>query len=254
MRKIARKLNLYFPFLVLVLMMFLIAVPGTALQGSPRKAEEHRPFAEYSASYRLHWHGLHVGKSIHTVRRLASNHYSAEAKSEPRLAIIPLKDFEKSEFRVLKNEMQPITYEFLSKERRKKYIGRLDFNWEDLTVTKTGDKGKTSSGSLPEKSHDMITQLFQVRQGLRQGQRTFDFVVFGPKGTKNYHYEVIGEEAIKTPVGTFKTLVVEHIAIEKEQRTRFWLAADLDYIMIRLIQIKKGKMTAEAMIESLNWL
>lgn len=214
----------------------------------------HKPFAEYQASYIIQWNGFNVGKSVHTVRRLASNHYVAEARTEPTLAVIPLKDFEKSEFVINKHEMQPILYEFLTREKRKKIVGQLSFNWQEKSFRKKMAEKEVATEVLPDKAQDLISQLFQVRHDLRSGKKQFNFTVVSPKGIKHYHYDVIGEETLKTPAGTFHTVVLEHVAKEKNRRTRFWLSRDHDFMLIRLMQIKKGKVSGEAVVEHIKWL
>ncbi len=53
-------------------------------------------------------------------------------------------------------------------------------------------------------------------------------------------------------MGPFTTIVIEHISPNKKRRTRLWLAEELDFVMVKLIQIKSGKIVAEAMIEKIT--
>lgn len=213
-------------------------------------ADEAKPiFAEYEATYKLNWHGLPVGKSTHKLQKMGDNHYSVESRSVPSIPV-PLQDFEKSEFLVKGNLIQPKIYHFNTHDKRKKIEGSLLFNWKEMHVQKDL-KGETNPTIYPIalNAHDKMTQFFQLRRDLKMG-KNLNYTVVEHKGVKPYQYKIIGKEKLKTPIGTLNTIIVEHISLNKKRCTRVWLAEELDYVMVKLVQIRNQKVTAEALIQN----
>jgi hypothetical protein len=55
---------------------------------------------------------------------------------------------------------------------------------------------------------------------------------------------------LTTKIGTLKTLKLEHLSTTKERLTTLWLAKDLDYLIVKLEQRKKGKIIGDSTLKS----
>src|SRR5581483_1281065 len=105
---------------------------------------------------------------------------------------------------------------------------------------------------------DKITHFFQLREDLRSrkiknvnpgnpgnpgNQLAIQYTVLEPSHVKQYPFQIIGEEKLNTAMGDFKTIVVLHTSENKERITKLWLAEELDYIIVKLEQTRKGKLS-----------
>jgi len=212
-----------------------------------------RPFIHnYQAEYRLYWHGLEVGTSQHTVEYLTQNRIIATAHSTPYLSFLPFESFERSALQVKTTGVEPLVYTFRTRENRKRLAGVLRFHWKTLKVQKQIEGKAQGSEPIPKAAQDKISQIFQLRCDLRLGKRNLTYTVVEPQEIKIYRYTRLGTERLVTPIGPLETIKVEHISDNSEHRTQLWLAKELDYLLVKLIQIHKGKQTAHAIIDQLN--
>jgi hypothetical protein len=69
---------------------------------------------------------------------------------------------------------------------------------------------------------------------------------------KNYVYQYDGEEELMLPYGTIKTIRLKREVIEKEKITYAWFAPKLDYLMVKLLQTKKGIEQFQAQLNTLT--
>ncbi len=230
----------------------LIALLALSFSSTDAKAQAKEIYPlTYTASYALHWRGLRVGSSTHRIRKTADNHYIAESVSSPLLEFLPFADTERSEFQIQNEHVQPLKYTFNTRDHRSKMAGMLKFDWQNQKI-QSNIQGKLQNSALPQNAHDKLSQFFQLRKDLALGKTNLEYVIVDPKKTKTYHFKILGRQNLRTSLGTLKTLVLEHISEDKTRRTQLWLASDFDYLMVKLIQIRKDKPAMEATIQSLK--
>src|SRR5258708_19832902 len=78
----------------------------------------HAAVQDYEAAYQLYWHGLLVGASLHEVKKIGPNRYSATAQSFPKLKFLPFNDFERREFTINNHQVRPESYVFQTQDHR----------------------------------------------------------------------------------------------------------------------------------------
>ena len=115
----------------------------------------------------------------------------------------------------------------------------LDFDAEKRLVT--DDKGVERE--WPEGAVDrLMVQLEALRMvygmPLPIQERRLNVTVVNDDDIKEYTLAVTGEETIKVPAGEFKTIRVERIN-DPKKTTRFWVAPELDYRLIKVEQQRK---------------
>jgi hypothetical protein len=216
-------------------------------------AASHWVLKNYQADYTLQWLGLNVGTSRHMLlQEKSSASYIAQSRSSPYLTFLPFGDLEESTFNLSNHEVRSYKYTFRSRENKKKLEGSILFDWKSSILIKS-IKGKPAQKEpFKGKIYDKITHIFQLRHDLKLKKKDLTYTVVEPEKTKTYHYTVIGTEILKTPIGNLDTIKLTHISDNKERRTELWLAKDFDYLMVKLIQIRKGKKTAEANIQRVH--
>lgn len=116
----------------------------------------------------------------------------------------------------------------------------LEFNWDDRMV-------RSSIGDMRPLRNDMIDRLamqvavkrWVVARGGVPGPEKISMTKVEDDRIKTYSFQVIGHEQVETPAGTFDTVRVERVDDPKKS-TRFWLAPDRDYQVVRVEQVRKG--------------
>lgn len=235
------------------LILGLLGIHSSQAAPPPHKGVK-GPLITYKASYTLYWHGLKVGNSHHEVEAVASNpnHYVAKATSTPVFSGLPFKSSESSEFFWKGNDIRSLHYAYQNQEKSRYKTGSIDFDWQHKKIDSHRQNASPRTFNLTHNVFDKITHIFQLRQDLKAGKKELNYTVAEPAELRNYRYTILGEERLKTPIGILKTIHVEHISPNQERRTHLWLAKDLDYLMVKLQQVRKGKITAEGMIQTLK--
>jgi len=77
-------------------------------------------------------------------------------------------------------------------------------------------------------------------------------VIKSGEDIKNYVYEFDGEEEIMLPYGLVKTIKLKREVVEKKRITYAWFAPELDYLLVKLYQIKGGVEQFEAQLISVD--
>ena len=235
-----------------LLLSSLLSVPILSASPITKASSTDNALREYHASYQLYWQGVNVGSSEHELRRVGKNLYSAESISKPYLAIMPFGSSERSQFTLEDSKLKPQRYDFKTEEKGRKIVGLLEFDWDTNELHKSIYEGAERNEPLPENAQDRITYNLQLRQDLKNGKGPFTYTVVEPRKIKQYTFNVVGSEKVNTPMGEFKTIKVEHVSDNGERRTQIWLAPDFDYLLVRLIQIRKGKLESEALLKKVQ--
>ena len=144
----------------------------------------------------------------------------------------------------------PILYRENIKEgkRRKQREARFDFS--RLTVDSRNLLEKTAqTDSITATTHDKLSSIFFIRSvNLVPGQSVF-FHLYDFKRLWNVEAKVVKREEIKTPLGTFKTVVVTsqltHNGVQaKVGNGTFWFTDDARRIPVRIrTTINAGEIT-----------
>ena len=53
---------------------------------------------------------------------------------------------------------------------------------------------------------------------------------------KHYEFQVIGEEALETPIGTINTIKTTRINDKHDRKTIFWLAPEFEFLLVKFRQ------------------
>lgn len=246
----------------------LMLISSLSSQCGEQKAQvPHKSIGAYTASYSLYWHGVKVGKSEHVIEKISNSQYMASSHSTPMFSFYPFENYEKSEFIVEKGLVRPLHYIYQEYSKGKMTKGSIAFNWKKKIALMTKELNKEKS---PDEQHafstehpiqDKITHFFQLREDLRarklqqvnqathaENKTAMHYTVLEPSHVKQYPFVILGTEKLSTEMGDFKTIVVLHTSENKERITKLWLAEELDYIIVKLEQTRKGKLSGEARI------
>tara|TARA_R110000803_G_scaffold190339_2_gene252878 strand:- start:14194 stop:15012 length:819 start_codon:yes stop_codon:yes gene_type:complete len=152
------------------------------------------------------------------------------------------------------NKVTPTSYEY----KREGTGSDKFYKWSYDTANNTATdekKQKTKSIDFPDNIQDSLSYHLQHRLNMisEPEQKQFVYPVIKSSGSiKNYVYQYDGEEEIMLPYGLVKTIRLKREVIEKKRVTYAWFAPELDYLLVKLHQIKGGVEQFEAQLNSVT--
>jgi hypothetical protein len=134
----------------------------------------------------------------------------------------------------------PLHYSYKRRGLGRNRDAALTFDWEKHLVT--NDVQNTSwKMDIIEDVQDKLSYQLQLQRDVAQGKTTFVYQIADGGHLKEYAFEVVGEEVLKTPMGDVNTIKVKRSRDNNERTTFVWLAPDWDYLLVSMEQEEKGK-------------
>ena len=214
----------------------------------------HSIISPFKAEYSIIHKSKEVGKGIRQLEKLTDNTYRYSYKTDIEWLIFDDKRTENSIVKLVNNTVIPTHYTY-SREGtgRDKY-----YEWTYDIVNNTAKnikEDKLVSIEFTENIQDSLSYHLQHRLNLIQNpkQKHFIYPVIKSSGaTRNYVYEYDGEEQIMLPYGLVNTIKLKREVIEKKRTTYAWFAPELNYLLVKLYQVKGGVEQFEAQLTSIE--
>jgi len=212
------------------------------------------PIAPFKAQYNILHKGDPVGKGYRELSYQDDGSVKYSYQTNLKWMIFTDKRKETSIVNVADNKVQLNEYNFerSGTGRDKKYRWQY-FPEENKALNLVKDKQLTVDFS--EGIQDKLSYHLQQRLAFIENpkQDAFDYDVISTSGKiKNYRYEFVGEEELMLPYGLIKALKYKREVAEKDRVTYAWFAPELDYLLVRLYQIKEGVDQFEAQLDKLD--
>ena len=116
-------------------------------------------------------------------------------------------------------------------------------------------KERTETIDFPDNIQDSLSYHLQHRLNMiaNPEQEHFVYPVIKSSGSlKNYVYQYDGKEELMLPYGLVKTIRLKREVVEKKRVTYAWFAPELDYLLVKLHQIKGDVDQFEAQLKSVT--
>ncbi|NQY63734.1 MAG: DUF3108 domain-containing protein [Alteromonadaceae bacterium] len=152
------------------------------------------------------------------------------------------------------NKIVPIQYSYKREGTGRDKHYKWQYNAKKHTAYNV-KKQKTIEADFSLNLQDPLSYHLQHRINMINNptQKHFVYPVIKTSGTiKNYVYEYDGEEELMLPYGIVKTIRLKREVIEKKRITYAWFAPELNYLLVKLYQSKKGVEQFEAQLTSLE--
>ena len=136
--------------------------------------------------------------------------------------------------------------------RDKKYEWTYDVENDFASDLK---KEKKLNITFPEKIQDKLSYQLQLRLDLiiNSSQELYTYPVISTSGAiKDYTFVNEGEKIITLPYGEIKTVKLKRETKDKKKITYAWFAPDLNYLLVKLSQIKNGKEQFSAELKTVD--
>lgn len=137
----------------------------------------------------------------------------------------------------------PIHYIYKRKGIGKNREDEVSFDWSGKTVNNL--KKNTSlpmnlAGEGAQKLQDSLSYQLQLRHDLMAGKNNFVYPISDGKKIKEYRFEIVAEEVLKTPLGDVNTVKVKRTYTNDNRVTYAWFAKEFQYLLVRLQQEENG--------------
>jgi len=209
----------------------------------------------FKAEYTLLRKSDPVGKGSRELIKNQDGSYSFNYHTDIEWFIFSDTRNEKSQLSITDNKVTPLNYEFTREGtgKDKHYAWQYDIPAKQATNLKSK---QVKSVPFPDNIQDKLSYHLQHRLNLINNpkQEQFVYPVIGTSGSiKNYVYEYDGEEELMLPFGLVKTIRLKREVVEKKRITYAWFAPELDYLMVKLYQIKGGVEQFEAQLSKVSY-
>ncbi len=247
----------FFPLLFLI---FPLLASATDIETSPLPSAQ-QPKKSFSAiipAYRATYTLLHksdpVGNAIRELTYLDDGKIKYHYETDISWLIFSDKRSETAIVNIENNQIIPLSYDYQREGtgRDKYYQWLYDLAGKTATDLK---KEKTISLDFTDGLLDKLSYHLQNRIDLINNpeQKRFVYPVISTKGSvKNYQYLYDGQEELILPYGLVKTIRLKREIIEKKRITYAWFAPELNYLLVKIYQVKAGAEQFEAQLSTLE--
>lgn len=146
---------------------------------------------------------------------------------------------ESSVFSYENTQIKPISYLYKQSAFGKKrhYSSLFDYAAQSIS---SSNKDTISTVPFPKQQVlDKLSYQLQLQLDLLHGKSEFLYTIVDKGNLKEYHFKVIGEEILNTPLGDLNTIKVMR---KSHHKTAYiWFAKDWNYLLVQLKQYEDDK-------------
>lgn len=126
---------------------------------------------------------------------------------------------------------------------------RATFDWDNGKITLETSKGKQMT-SLPKDTQDLVSFMYQFMfvPPLQEMQLN----ITNGRRLKAYGYSFIGEEELSTKMGNIRTMHLENINDDGDEKNEIWLAVDYRYLPVKIRKTEKDGSVIEQVVTNLK--
>jgi outer membrane lipoprotein-sorting protein len=208
----------------------------------------------YKATYTLFHKSDPVGNAIRQLSYLADDKIKYHYETDISWLIFSDKRTETAIVKVDNNQVTPLHYDYHREGtgRDKSYQWQYDLTNKTATDLKNDKQINLdfTDGLLDKLSYHLQNRLDLINN---PKQKRFIYPVISTRGSiKNYEYQYDGEEELILPYGLVKTIRLKREIIEKKRITYAWFAPELNYLLVKLYQVKAGAEQFEAQLSAVE--
>lgn len=206
------------------------------------------PFiAEYTTEWKLGWFSIDIDAK-RTLKKISGNRWQLIFQVKTGAAKLE----ESSEFTLSPTKrLQPLDYQYRASGLFNEGDRTLSFRTSDKSVLDK-EKNITYPKVWQHEIQDNLTYMLQAGMDLAAGKTEFTYPVFEKNQSKDFRFKVIGKERLKTKAGMLDTIKVQQIRKGKDREVYAWFAKDKNYLLVRLLDKKKGKKRYEINVTNID--
>ncbi len=128
---------------------------------------------------------------------------------------------------------------------------QIRFDW-DTGIAYSNYKGEAQDIQLEAGLLDRLTADVYIIQQLRKGNEPDGYDITDRNSVRHYDFTALGEETVTVPAGTYKAVKYLRQRPGSSRATRIWYAPELDYLPLRIEQLKRGDVKVVAVAVKLE--
>lgn len=201
------------------------------------------PVAPYQARYEVYASGFSIGEAVVTLTAVGTGAYRMTSDVRPNGLVALLASgriHEQVSGEIRDGAVRPSQYERLLDTGRKSDHMQLRFDWSTGQVQARHNADQATLPLAPGVVDPLSLQLV-VMGDLQRGRAPSQYSLVDKTEIKTYQIRNQGREVLDTPLGKLNTVLINQYTPGKTRMTTFWVAPDLQYLPVRIMQEKKGK-------------
>lgn len=206
----------------------------------------------FTAIYQVQRDSILLGRARFTLSSQGENCYLYQSAATPEgfAALLAGQTLEQSHFCVVGGKIQPLSYH-TQEDGGGDDNYTLSFDWNSRQVrTDRGEPRRLGAEGVDPLSLQIALRKLMSDAGGKTPEQPIMLRVVEDDEEKDYRFEVIGRETLKTPIGELDTVRLDRTDNNKRQ-LRMWLAPALDYLPVRVERQKQQGAIIRLKIETL---
>ncbi|HVA55331.1 MAG TPA: DUF3108 domain-containing protein [Gammaproteobacteria bacterium] len=209
----------------------------------------------YHATYSIGRNDFRIGSANFSLIQNKDGTYTYTSVSKATgLAALFVNDTvtETSRFKLVNGKLQSLQYAYEHTGNDKDKKDNIQFEW-DKNVAHSEDGGKQHTLPIKSGTYDRLLAQLAISMDLQAGWGVEDYPVLNHNEIKVYHLLRRDNTDLKTPAGTFETVMITRRDPHKDRVTTFWLAPKLDYLPVQMEQTEPGKATVSLVLTEIHF-
>ena len=187
----------------------------------------------FQANYTVKKGSMKLG-NLHTSLKYSGNNYSYHkyTKATGFAALLTgIKITENTDGKVSGQILTPSNYFFNQSRRGGGKVDKVNFSRNVASGTYKKEPFKITT---PHGVQDKASMELLLARDLSQNKARLSYNIVSQGEKSQYNFQKLGNEVLKTPVGTFNTVKVKVVRSGNERETVFWMAKELDYMPAKI--------------------
>ena len=212
--------------------------------------------AFFEVNYTLYSNSMKVGLMERRFFQQENGKYIFRSESKTTGFISLIKKvhiLEVSTWNLIDSYFTPLNYTYQHTKGKKERDVEINFNWgEKQIINRVNDSTwhmQTQTGI-----QDKLLYQLTIMSDLKSGHIPENYAIADGGKIKQYTFERLGDEILKTPLGEFNTLKLSMHKSNKKQETFLWCAYDLNFLPIKVTNTEKDDRLSTAIIKSIKGL
>jgi len=209
----------------------------------------------YQASYSVGLGSITAGNAQFTLKRNADGTYTYQSLTKSTgLAALFFNDVvtENSHFRVTDGKLQSLSYSYDHSRNGKDEKQDIQFDWAK-GVAHTDEDGKQQTLPIKTGIYDRLLAQLAISMDLQAGKDVEDYPALYHNEINVYHMLLQDNTDLKTPAGTYETVVIARRDPHNDRAITFWLAPKLDYLPVQMEQTEPDKSTISLVLTDIKF-
>ena len=206
---------------------------------------------EYSANYVLSRRGTDRGEASRILERHENDQWRYYTETSARLLVLSDRRKNETYFRMEEGRVKPLLFDYTREGTGSNQYLRIRFDYENEQVISEGEDDVDVEWHANLLDPNAV--LHQLQLDVAGDDENWSYPLVDERGNyRDYEFERTGTETLDLPYGTFDTVRVVRVRDTDRRETIFWFAPELNYTLVKMQQIEKGREQLQIQLKNLD--